>query len=211
MLAGVSKKIKSIANPSQGEGPVPVSHRKQSADTSHVSEFNMSISPKNIPSVLESIESKKINQTQEYDNLEIPPNNKPLQKVVVERFPLIAGLFSNIGYVQVDPLPSHIAYLQESGLRGLEFVKIPISPKTDRLYLRNSIKKLLFMCGANWDDMELLIDIYNQTEEIPQVLADQGWDTKSIRRSLLALFDFAKFCTDLHEIEFLDDPEQLKN
>ena len=160
----------------------------------------MSISPDKIPSVL----GHRDTVSQDSKQSEIPA-----QKIIVERFPLIAGLFRNIGYVQTDPLPQHIAYLQESGLKGLEFVKIPVTSKTDRLYLYDSIKQLMSMCGVNWDDLEELIDIYNGKCVIPEILKVRGYDMGAIRSSILSLFNIATYFTDRHNIEFLSDPEEL--
>lgn len=117
-----------------------------------------------------------------------------IKKVIVPEYPLIANLFEKIRYVQPNPLPPPIAYLMACGLRGLEFVRIPINEKEDNLYLRDSIIKLLSICGMNKTYVEQLVDSYND-----DIIID-----KQLSRSLLKnLYELSIDYCDKKNIEFL--------
>jgi hypothetical protein len=66
-----------------------------------------------------------------------------------------------IRYVQPNPLPPFLQYMQQARTEGLDFVKIPISDKEDKLYLRSAISHLLSQTGIHWDFVEKLIKTYN--------------------------------------------------
>jgi len=119
-----------------------------------------------------------------------PPEPKILKKICRE-FVEISGF--RIRYVQNDPLPQHIAFLQLNGLQGLDFVKIPISEKEDRLYLVQQIVLLLTRCGINTEYVQNLINAYN----------DVAKDKTLTKPPLLALFTLAKHYAEVNDSEFL--------
>lgn len=114
------------------------------------------------------------------------------RKIIVPEFPDIAGMFNKIRYVQPDPLPQHIDYLMMAGLRGLDFVRIPITSETDSYYLRSSIIKLIELCGLRRNDIEELIDQYQKPDP-----------TEKIKTALHGMYQTARYYCDSHNIEFL--------
>lgn len=180
----VAARIKSISR------PISISSKVGDEDNScnkSESFVNVSISPEKIPSVV--VQEKNISTSP--------------KRVIIEKCPTIGGIFNNIQYVQPDPLPAHIEYLLKSGMKGLDFVKIPTEPKTDRLYLQNAVYALMKLCGINWDDLEEAINIYNDKEEIPENLKRQGYNKKKMQKVLHAMFTVSKYYADRHDIEFL--------
>lgn len=75
----------------------------------------------------------------------------------------IAGQFK-ICYVQPIPLPPHIEMLQKLRANGLDLVKIPIDAKTDMLYIRDNISRILKQCNLSWEYTEDLIQKYQEAE-----------------------------------------------
>jgi hypothetical protein len=129
---------------------------------------------------------------------EMPPlePDDVVLRVVVPEYPLIAGMFEKIRYVQQSPLPPPVFYLMAVGLRGLTFVKIPINLKEDRLYLRSSIIKLLLLCGLDKTLVENVIEKYNDIKNP---------NDEAARSILNAIFKVAKYHCDVNNIEFLTD------
>jgi hypothetical protein len=120
-----------------------------------------------------------------------PTLTHSVKKKVCREFVEISGF--RIRYVQNDPLPQHIAFLQLNGLQGLDFVKIPISEKEDRLYLAQQIVLLLTRCGINAEYVQNLINSYN----------DSAKDKASTKPPLLSLFTLARHYAESNDFEFL--------
>lgn len=195
-LSNVAARIKSLSRPI----PIGQPSKKDESNAGNIA-VEMSISPEKIPSVVPKPKEPIIEDA--------PVQKPPIQKrIVAERFPNIGG-FCGIGYVQSDPLPPHVEYILKCGLNGLDFVKIPTTPKTDHLYLKDAAHKLMKLCGINWDDLEETIEIYNHKKEIPENLKQQGYDEDSIRNVMLAMFTVSKYYADRHNVEFLTDPDEF--
>jgi hypothetical protein len=110
------------------------------------------------------------------------------------------GLYSvgndifKISYVQPDPLPSAIASLQTLHVQGLDFVKVPINDKDDRLYIKSVIFRLLRQPGISSDYVDMCITNYNKIQ------------SSENRGRLLRLMRFALDYYDFNGFEFLSDP-----
>ena len=114
-------------------------------------------------------------------------------KIIVPQLFNIGNLFK-ICYVQPDPLPSHIAMLQTLHVQGLEFVKIPINLKEDRLYIKTEIVRLLKVTNIQHNYIDECITNYNK---------DQTLDNRS---HLLTLISFALDFYNYNNTEFLIQP-----
>jgi hypothetical protein len=110
------------------------------------------------------------------------------KKIICKELVEINGF--RIKYVQPDPLPQAIAFLQQCNLQGLDFVKIPISEKEDRLYLMDAILTLLTRCGVEISFARALIKGYNNNDS-------------SAKEPLLGLFILARYYAEKNDFEFL--------
>lgn len=100
----------------------------------------------------------------------------------------------NICYVQPDPLPSFIAQLQKLHVQGLEFVKIPVNSKDDRLYIKSVVIRFLRISGLQSDYVTTQIENYNKSQ------------TPENRNRLLRVVQTTIDYCDFNDIEFLTDP-----
>jgi hypothetical protein len=99
----------------------------------------------------------------------------------------------SIRYIQPFPAPDFITFFQSLKHEDVDFVRIPIDKKSDALYLRKSISKLLqTLTGMHWDKIEALITKYN---------SDPSNVTE--RNVLLCIMDLATYFSDKDNIEFL--------
>ena len=97
-------------------------------------------------------------------------------------------------YVQPDPLPRCIADLQKLHVEGLEFVKIPINSKDDRLYIKRVIVQFLRSPQIPSDYINRCIEDYNKLQ------------SNENREKLLRMVQFAADYFDFMDLEFLTDP-----
>jgi hypothetical protein len=97
-----------------------------------------------------------------------------------------------ICYVQPNPLPAEVELLQKLRTEGLVFVKIPIDDKSERLYLKEQIHKLIKLTNVNGEHVDRLISDYNRS----------GSDVNS-RSRLLNMVRMARDYCELNNIEFL--------
>ena len=123
-----------------------------------------------------------------------PAIEKNLKQIVGPRIKL--GRFA-IRYVQPDPVPQEIDLLQKLGDEGLDLVKVPINKKEDKIYMREPIHKLLNVTGMHWDKITDIINDYNDDELMKE--------RETIRAALLNLVEFAMYCCNKEEIEFLTE------
>lgn len=121
-----------------------------------------------------------------------PPKNN---KIVVCKPLCKVGVFE-IKYVQPDPLPNYIEYLQAARAEGIQFEKIPVSEKEDRLYLAKPIRQLLNQAGVHYDYIDTLIKRYNNSAVDPVEKA-------KTRTTLLSLVVVARAYAETKNIEFL--------
>lgn len=103
-----------------------------------------------------------------------------------------------ICYVQPMPLPPHVMLLKQLQAEGLDFVKIPVTDKEDRLYLRGCILRLLRTCNVHNDYVEGLLDDYNN------VVTGSTVDS---RQKLLNLVSVARDYCYCNNLEFLIESE----
>jgi hypothetical protein len=115
-------------------------------------------------------------------------------KIFVPQLYSIGNNIFNICYVQPDPLPAFIAQLQKLHVQGLEFVKIPINDKDDRLYIKSVILRFLRVSGLQSDYITPQIDSYNKSQ------------TPDNRKRLLRIVQVTKDYCDINDMEFLLDP-----
>lgn len=111
---------------------------------------------------------------------------------IVPRLVNFSNLFK-ICYVQSDPLPPAITFLQSLRADGLNFVKIPINDKEDRLYLESPIKRLLTICKCDIVYVEKTIDQFNKSPNT------------ETRNRLLNLVRLVRDYCEFYDIEFLTD------
>jgi hypothetical protein len=105
-----------------------------------------------------------------------------------------------IRYVQPEPVPDFILFLQQLQHKDVKFVKIPITPKVDKLYLHKPIMQLLGLTGVHWDKIENLIKRYNDSET-------EADERDRVRKALLAIVNLTIFITDEENIEFLRETD----
>lgn len=115
-------------------------------------------------------------------------------KIFVPQLYSIGNNIFNIWYVQPDPLPPYIAQLQKLHVQGLEFVKIPVNAKDDRLYIRSVVMRFLRITGIQGDYINTLIDNYNKQQ------------TPENRIRLLHVVQVTAAYCDANDTEFLVDP-----
>ncbi len=128
-------------------------------------------------------------------SLEVKP------KLIICKETVKIGQFE-IKYVQPIPLPQTIAWLQELKMEGLDFVKIPVSDKEDKLYLIKSIRTLLGLSNINTDTIEKLIKDYNMA--IPLGSSTLALETNSKSRDLLfAIVKISQYIAESRNVEFL--------
>lgn len=101
-----------------------------------------------------------------------------------------------IRYVQPEPVPDFILFLQQLQHKDVKFVKIPVSAKEDKLYLHKPIMQLLGLTGVHWDKIENLIKRYNDLD-LGKTERDR------VRDALLAIVNLTIFICDEERIEFL--------
>ena len=106
------------------------------------------------------------------------------------------GDFS-ICYVQPDPLPSFVEMFQKLRHKDVDFVKIPVNSKEDKLYLRPAISKLLTRTGIHWDKVKDLINEYNSDEEAAKK------ERANTREVLLNLVNLSIYFCEKEGVEFL--------
>lgn len=134
--------------------------------------------------------------TIDVSNVPVQSLEKPKKNLKIFVPPLysIGNNIFNICYVQPDPLPVFIAELQRLHVQGLEFVKIPVNDKDDRLYIRSVVVRFLRISGVQSDYVNTLIDNYNKSQ------------TSENRKRLLRVVQVtADFC-DANDTEFLVNP-----
>jgi hypothetical protein len=107
-----------------------------------------------------------------------------------------------IRYVYADPLPQHIQFLLQNRLEGLDFVKIPINEKEDRLYLIRQIKILLNQTQIPGDIIDKLIKDYNAPVTISSSDEVRELNLKS-RNMLSCIVKLAQYISELKNTEFL--------
>lgn len=112
-------------------------------------------------------------------------------KVVCE--PLVSIYVFRICYVQPIPLPPEVEMLQKLNAQGLDFVKIPIGEKQNRLFLKEQIYTLLKLTNINGEYVNRLIADFNSI----------GGDES--RSRLLNVVKVAREYCELNCIEFLVD------
>jgi hypothetical protein len=146
--------------------------------------------------VEEPVETPVETETSEVKETE-PEPVEPRRQLVPEFIP-IADM--QIRYVQPEPVPDFILFLQQLRHKDVNFVKIPIGPKVDKLYLHKPIMQLLGLTGVHWDKIENLIKRYNDSET--------NYDEKNrVRKALLAIVNLTIFITDEENIEFLRETD----
>ena len=158
----------------------------------------------NIPESSESSETSKTSVDSENSEVSEPSklseNTVEFQeppKIAVKRFVKIANNTFNLCYVQPNPLPAHIEWLQKLNTEGLDFVKIPINNKYEMLYIRKSINCLLKQTNIQWDYIDEVINNYQNNE------SDEN------RETLLNVVQVAiNFCKRKN-IEFLIEPVEM--
>lgn len=130
---------------------------------------------------------------------ETPPTGDVIpKKQIVPEFIKIEKM--SIRYIQPYPAPDFIKFFQSLNHEDVDFVRIPISPKQDALYLRNSISKLLqTLTGIHWDKIARLINIYNKDLDASE------------RNALLCIMDLATYFADKDNIELLREPATFNN
>jgi len=102
----------------------------------------------------------------------------------------------SIRYIQPYPAPDFIKFFQSLNHEDVDFVRLPLDRKTDALYLRKSISRLLqSLTGVHWDRIHELIKKYNAD---PELMAE--------RDALLNMMDLATYFANMQNIEFLRDP-----
>ncbi len=134
--------------------------------------------------------------TMESTNSEQAPIEKPkkLLKIHIPQLYSIGNNIFNICYVQPDPLPPFIAQLQKLHVQGLEFVKIPVNGKDDRLYIKSVIVRFLRISGLQSDYVLSQIENYNKSQ------------TPENRGRLLRIVQVTSDYCDVNDTEFLLDP-----
>lgn len=139
------------------------------------------------------------------------------KKIVCNEYIKIGGF--EVRYVQPDPLPQHIEWLQSLRLEGLKFVKIPVSDKEDKLYYASAISQLFQQTGFHWEITERLIKEYNAPDPVPTAPAPGApaaipnaavdscghHNKQRARASLLALVQLTKHTAEIRGFEFLTE------
>jgi hypothetical protein len=125
--------------------------------------------------------------------MESKPSNKQLKTFIPPLYSIGNNIF-NICYVQPDPLPPFIAQLQKLHVQGLEFVKIPVNDKDDRLYIKSVIVRFLRISGLQSDYVTAQIDSYNKSQ------------TPENHDRLLRIVQVTADYCDVNDMEFLLDP-----
>lgn len=120
------------------------------------------------------------------------PEQEPKRQLVPEFITI--GDFK-IRYVQPEPVPDFILFLQQLQHKDVKFVKIPVTLKEDKLYLHKPIMQLLGLTGVHWDRIENLIKRYN--ESLGKTERDR------VRDALLAIVNLTIFICEEERIEFL--------
>lgn len=150
--------------------------------------------------ILETLETPETPETPTY--MDSPDNIVEIQeppKLAVKRFVKVANDTFNLCYVQPNPLPTHIEWLQKLNTEGLNFVKIPIDDKYEMLYMRNSITRLLKQTNLQWDYIDELINKYQIDE------CDEN------REALLIVVKVALDFCKRRNIEFLTEPIEFSS
>lgn len=136
-------------------------------------------------------DSQIVNDVDKVDEPEQPKKQELRQ--AVKRYVPIAGNFE-VCYVQPIPLPGHIEILQKLRATGLDLVKIPIDEKTDMLYIRDNINRLLKQCNLQWDYIEEVIKAYQADDK-----------TDEDRKALINIVNVARDFCKRRNIEFLTE------
>lgn len=121
----------------------------------------------------------------------------PLRQIVPEFIEI--GDFQ-VRYVQPEPVPDFILFLQQLKHKDVVFVKIPVSSKVDKLYLIKPIKQLLGLTGVHWDKIDNLIRRYNAEET-------EADERERVRGALLAIVNLTIFITYEENVEFLRETD----
>lgn len=132
-------------------------------------------------------------ETQVEKNEPEPEQTPEPKRQLVPEFITIGDF--KIRYVQPEPVPDFILFLQQLQHKDVRFVKIPVTPKEDKLYLHKPIMQLLGLTGVHWDRIENLIKRYND----PLGKTDRD----RVRDALLAIVNLTIFICDEEHIEFL--------
>lgn len=100
----------------------------------------------------------------------------------------------SVRHIQPYPAPDFIQFLQTLKHEDVDFVRLPIDKRTDVLYLRKSISRLLqSLTGIHWDRIHDLIKKYNANPS----------ESPSERDALLNIMDLATYFANVQNIEFL--------
>ena len=129
--------------------------------------------------------------------MEVKESVIPLRQIVPEFIEI--GDFQ-VRYVQPEPVPDFILFLQQLKHKDVVFVKIPVTSKVDKLYLIKPIKQLLGLTGVHWDKIDNLIRRYNAEET-------ETDERERIRGALLAIVNLTIFITHEENIEFLRETD----
>ncbi len=135
---------------------------------------------------------KEAKQPEEQETVVPEKASEPKRQLVPEFITI--GDFK-IRYVQPEPVPDFILFLQQLQHKEVKFVKIPVTPKEDKLYLHKPIMQLLGLTGVHWDKIENLIKRYN--DPLDKTERDR------VRDALLAIVNLTIFICDEERIEFL--------
>lgn len=120
------------------------------------------------------------------------------KKQIVPEFIKIAKM--SVRYIQPNPAPNFIEFLQHLNHEDVDFVKIPVDKKDDALYLRATIYKLLgSLTGVHWDKIRTLITRYN-TEGV------ESGERSKVRTAILNIMDLATYFAELENVEFIREP-----
>lgn len=124
----------------------------------------------------------------------VPDQTPEPKRQLVPEFITIGDF--KIRYVQPEPVPDFILFLQQLQHKDVKFVKIPVTTKEDKLYLHKPIMQLLGLTGVHWDRIENLIKRYNDSNL-------GKTDRDRVRDALLAIVNLTIFICEEERIEFL--------
>jgi hypothetical protein len=129
--------------------------------------------------------------------VEEPEQSEPRRQLVPE---FINVDNFKIRYVQPEPVPDFILFLQQLQHKDVVFVKIPVGIKVDKLYLHKPIMQLLGITGVHWDKIGDLIKRYNSDDTKED-------ERNRVRKALLAIVNLTIFTCDEENIEFLRETD----
>ena len=142
-------------------------------------------------------EPEVIEEVDVLESSDVEQEKEPRRQLIPEFIPIENF---KIRYVQPEPVPEPILFLQQLRHKDVNFVKIPIRSKVDKLYLHKPIMQLLGLTGVHWDKIEDIIKRYNNSD-----LEQDEHDR--VRKALLAIVNLTIFITDEENIEFLRETD----